>query len=66
MRNGETQPQFDPESQPAEELPESNEELALLPLSKDEVLLGVESNDEWPGLGSAEWWRVASSGVEVG
>ena len=45
-RNGETYPQFDPESEPIEELPESKEELELLPLSKEEVLLNEESKDE--------------------
>ena len=55
MPNGETQPQFDPESELDGELPESDEELALLPLSKDEELVGVESDAEWLGPGSAEW-----------
>ena len=58
MRSAETQPQFDPESQPAEELPESKEELALLPLSKDGLLLGVESNDEWLGPMLEVWCCV--------
>ena len=44
--NGKTQPQFDPESQPGEELPESKEGLEVLPLSKDGGLLGVESKAE--------------------
>jgi hypothetical protein len=53
-RKAKTQPQFDPESQPDEELSESNEELELVPLSKDEVLLADASNDEWLGLVAGE------------